>query len=314
MTSAEHVPSRSETITVEIATIDQHGDPGHVHSRAEFLGRTAAATFAVSQAAMLAAGREVERIAATITAATVGATATELPFTGTPNELAVVLSGLPSYAAGVRRAEVPPPAVVSEVVSELAGSAPTYADSAPSGVDVVEVVVRSYRIDPLPTSRTPVGVYSKEDAVRIADAIATRVGGTVASTHDNQVLAVEHTVEVTDSESEAVQRQDRINHLRANIATLDKTTDAQLLGDLKKEMTGLQAQTPSFEAAIQEGGPRGVRTGTEVQGEDVSASRSSSQPASLRSMLNRQPAQPRERKAPSATVEASRPVTDRGLR
>ena len=268
MTSAEHIPSRSETITVEIASLDQYGDAGHVFSRAEFLTRSAASSFAVGQAAMLAAGREVDRIAATINVAVEGDTRTELPFTGTPNELAVVLNGLPSYAAGVRHAQVPPPALVSEAVSELAGSAPSRMDAALTDLDVTEVVVRSYRTDPIPNSTTPVGVYSRDDAARIAAAIAKRVGGTVIPTRNKEVLTVSHPVEITASDNEAVQRQYRIDHLRANIATLDRATDAQLIGHLNKEMAGLQAQTPSFQPASHGGLRRDVSARAEVQGQN----------------------------------------------
>ncbi|MGB6069818.1 MAG: hypothetical protein WBG53_04665, partial [Rhodococcus sp. (in: high G+C Gram-positive bacteria)] len=247
MTSPRNRPTRSELITVEVATLDQHNDPGHVFARAEFQSRTAAASFAVSQAAMLSAGREIDRIAATVSVRARDGAHTELPFTGTPNELAVMLSSEPGYAAGVRKAQVPAPAAVAEVIARFADSAPSRIDASPTAPDVSEVRVQSTRPEPIPDSRTVVGVYSTADATRIATAIAERVGGSVTADPGSQTLTVSHAAPIAAQEREAVERRHRIASLRANIATLDTVRDRDHVSALSGELDDLQKRMQSFE-------------------------------------------------------------------
>ncbi|OZC78095.1 hypothetical protein CH274_17765 [Rhodococcus sp. 06-418-5] len=304
MTSARNRPTHSERITVEVASLDQHNDPGHVFARAEFLSRTAAATFTVGQAAMLSAGREVDRIAATISVRAGDGAHTELPFIGTPNELAVVLSSEPGYASGVRRAQVPAPPAVAEVISRFADSAPSRIDAAPTEPDVSEVRVQSTRPEPIPDSRTVVGVYSTADAARIASAIAERVGGSVTADPESRRLTVSHAAPITVHESEAVERRHRIASLRANIATLDAVRDRDHVAALNGELDDLRKRTQSFEPR-----PDGVpmddpATHAQLRGQLTGENAATSMPPSLRTVLNRQPNHPREATPPVPSPQA----------
>ncbi|MGB2720261.1 MAG: methyltransferase [Rhodococcus sp. (in: high G+C Gram-positive bacteria)] len=303
MTSPRNRPTRSELITVEVATLDQHNDPGHVFARAEFQSRTAAASFAVSQAAMLSAGREIDRIAATVSVRARDGAHTELPFTGTPNELAVMLSSEPGYAAGVRKAQVPAPAAVAEVIARFADSAPSRIDASPTAPDVSEVRVQSTRPEPIPDSRTVVGVYSTADATRIATAIAERVGGSVTADPGSQTLTVSHAAPIAAQEREAVERRHRIASLRANIATLDTVRDRDHVSALSGELDDLQKRMQSFEprpdiAPMDDPAALG-RSRAPVAGEPAV----SSTPPSLRAVLNRQPSHPREAAPPVQSAQ-----------
>ncbi|WP_072692222.1 MULTISPECIES: hypothetical protein [Nocardiaceae] len=299
MTSARNRPTHSELITVEVATLDQHNDPGHVFARAEFQSRTAASSFAVSQAAMLSAGREVDRIAAAVNVRSSDGAHTELPFTGTPNELAVVLSSEPGYAAGVRKAQVPAPPAVAEVIARFADSAPSRIDAPPTAPDVSEVRVQSTRPGPIPDSRTVVGVYSTADAKRIASAIAERVGGSVTADPESQKLTVSHAAPITVHEREAVERRHRIASLRANIATLDTVRDRDHVAALSGELGDLQKRTQSFEpradiAPIDDPAAQG-QSNVSVAGQPSTPSMAT---PSLRAVLNRRPSHPREATPP----------------
>lgn len=246
MTSA--APQATEqtgpSIAVEIRSLDQHHDPGFLHYRGAFYTHTAAARFALTQSAALSESRGVPEVAVSIIGDIGQAAGTNVEFIGSPAELAGELASNRNYAPGVRRTVLPPPAQVTAAVDAAVTRTP------PPGIDLnrpdaVEVEVYSTRPDPLPNSRTEVGVYDHDTAHAVANELAEQVGGQLTPMRADTVLRVVHTAELTEIDREAAARYTRVEELRANLSTLDPVVDAEHITALAQDLDELRRRTPA---------------------------------------------------------------------
>ncbi|MFC8181598.1 hypothetical protein ACFULT_22195 [Rhodococcus sp. NPDC057297] len=231
-------------IAVEIRSLDQHQDPGFLHYRGAFYTHTAAARFALTQAAALSETRGVPEVAVSIIGDTGNAAGTNVEFIGSPAELAGELASNRNYAPGVRRTVLPPPAHVTTIVDAAVTRTP------PPGIDLdhpdaVEVEVYSTRPDPLPNSRTDVGVYDYESARAVADELAEQLGGEVTPLRGDTVLRIAHAAELSEVDRESAARYTRVEELRANLAALDPVVDAEHITVLAQDLDELRSRTPS---------------------------------------------------------------------
>nr|WP_143546996.1 methyltransferase [Rhodococcus sp. 06-418-1B] len=265
MTSAESSSAIAQPalpgIEVEIRSLDQHQDPGFLHYRGAFYTHTAAARFAITQAAALSEVREVPAIAVSIVADAAQPAGTAVEFIGTPAELAGELASNSNYAPGVRRTVLPAPAQVTAVVAATVTRQP------PPDIDLidaVEVEVYSTRPDPLPNSRTEVGLYDHDTARNVAEQLAEQLGGEVAEMRGDTVLRVNHTAELSEVDQQAAARYTRVEELRANISALDPVADAEHITALAQDLDELRGRTPASVSAEHTGGveapvrPRGL--------------------------------------------------------
>lgn len=115
--------SSSVLVTVEIATLDHHGDPGFVHTRGHFLTDETAARFAVTQAQIVAEQREACAVAATITTAA-AEDAEGVCVIGTPGEIADALAAIARFAPGTRGADVCAPAYTTSAQPDPSADTP----------------------------------------------------------------------------------------------------------------------------------------------------------------------------------------------
>ncbi|OZC46336.1 hypothetical protein CH267_28210 [Rhodococcus sp. 06-621-2] len=247
-----HTPSGSvpKLLSVEIATLDQHGDPGFVHTRGHFYTHSTAARFAITQAEAVTALREADELAVTVTRQGEGYTDTDVLLVGTTGEIVCALAAIPNYAAGVRGAELTAPQYVQEVVAEVVATRPPL-DAEHEHIDVLEVQVRSVRPDPLPDSTTVLGEYPIDPARHVAGALVEqliaaapgRIEGAVTEIDARKVVRVSHSVELSDSDAAAVERYEKITRLRANLAALDADADASELLGVVAEHERLHAHT-----------------------------------------------------------------------
>lgn len=239
-------PSARTLIEVEISTLDQHGDPGFVHTRGHFHSHSTAARFAVSQAETVADLRQVDTVAATFTQTVDDS----LCLIGTPGEIACALASMSAYAPGVRSAELPPPGYVTAAIGVWTVTPIEPLPGVDPG-DLIDVSVRSTRPDPLPDSTTVAGDFPAHSAHIFAGALAREItmrsGGhseaTVKTVPGQRRLVVEHPVEVDDADVAAVARYTRITQLRANIAVLDPVADAECAVGLTAELHVLESHT-----------------------------------------------------------------------
>ncbi|OLT31524.1 hypothetical protein BJF84_27055 [Rhodococcus sp. CUA-806] len=213
-------PHRSALLGVEIAGLDQHGDPGFVHTRGYFYTHTTAARFAVTQADAVTALREVDEVAVTITRQGDGYTDTDVLVVGSAGEIACALAALLEYAAGVRGAELCAPHYVRSAIASVTAAWPPL-DEDHCVDDVLEVMVRSARPDPLPDSQTTLGNYpvpvARDVAGELVEAFTAaapgRVEGAVTEIDERSLLLVSHSVEVAARDAAAVQRYTQVMQL-----------------------------------------------------------------------------------------------------
>ncbi|RRQ26139.1 methyltransferase [Rhodococcus sp. Eu-32] len=241
-------PHRSALLGVEIAALDQHGDPGFVHTRGYFYTHTTAARFAVTQADAVTALREVDEVAVTITRQGEGYTDTDVLVVGSAGEIACALAVIPEYIAGVRGAELPAPDYVQSAVAVVTAAWPPLpASYCPD--DALEVHVRSVRPDPLPESRVVLGDYPEVLASEVAGelvealiaAAPDRIEGAINEVYVRSLLVVAHSVGLSDTDTAAVERYEKITRLRANVAGLDPVSDASEIALLNAQLEPLLA-------------------------------------------------------------------------
>lgn len=256
---------------VEVATLDQHGDPGFVHYRGAFYTSRSAGTFALTQAAALSDMRGVETVSVVIDAVTDETTRRDVEFIGTPGELAAELTALPDYASGARRTVLPAPREVTTAVAAVLEASPPLPDSAVDAPGVLDVEVYSTRPGPIPNSRTDVGAYASHDAHRIAESLAHDLGGTVEPMRNDTVLRVTHDAAVSDTDRVASERYREVERLRANISVLDPVADAEHITTLAADLDELRARsTPAARAANPEAVSASVSTSNAVDVERAS--------------------------------------------
>lgn len=231
---------------VEVASIDQHGDPGFVHYRGAFYTSRSAGQFALTQAAALADTREVDTVSVVIDSVTDESTRRDVEFIGSPGELAAELTALPAYASGARRTVIPAPRQVTAAVAAVVETSPPLPDSAvdgPDAVAVLDVEVYSTRLGPIPNSRTDVGAYTPEDAHRVAEQLASDLDGTISPMRNDTVLRVIHAADVSDTDRIAVERSTQVRNLRANLSVLDPVADAEHITALAADLEELRARS-----------------------------------------------------------------------
>lgn len=271
MTTSEHFtsahrppltsPGSAALLSVEIATLDQHGDPGFVHTRGHLYTHSTAARFAITQAEAVTALREADELAVTVTRQGEGYTDTDVVLVGTTAEIVCALAAIPDYASGVRGAELSAPPYVQEVVAVVAAARPSL-DAEHERIDVLEVQVRSVRPDPLPDSTTVLGEYPVAAAREVAGALAGqltaaapgRIEGAVTEIDARSIVLVAHSVALSDSDVAAVERYGQITRLRANLAALDSDADAG-------EVLGLVAEHERLHGHTVRAGGHAAQTG-----------------------------------------------------
>ena len=231
---------------VEVASIDQHGDPGFVHYRGAFYTSRSAGQFALTQAAALTDTHELDTVSVVIDAVGDGTSRRDVEFIGSPGELAAELTALPAYASGARRTVIPAPRQVTTAVAAVLETSPPLPDSAVDGFDavaVLDVEVYSTRPGPIPNSRTVVGAYTPADAHRIAEHLAADLGGTIEPMRNDTVLRVTHAADVSDTDRIAAERSVQVRNLRANLSVLDPVADAVDITTLAADLDELRARS-----------------------------------------------------------------------
>lgn len=302
MTSAQ--PQTAEqtgpAIAVEIRSLDQQQDPGFLHYRGAFYTHSSAARFALTQSAALSESRGVHEVAVSIIGDTGQAAGTNIEFIGSPAELAGELASNRNYAPGVRRTVLPPPAQVTAAVDAAVTRTP------PPGIDLdrpdaVEVEVYSTRPDPIPNSRTEVGVYDHDTAHAVAGELAEHVGGEVTRMRGDTVLRVVHAAELSEVDREAAARYTRVEELRANLSTLDPAVDAEHITALADDLDELcrRAPTPTAHQDTSTSVPATVR---DVPVRDVEA------PTRPRGLVSAPPRLSTARRFPTFEVSARVPA------
>lgn len=286
------------TIAVEIRSLDQHHDPGFLHYRGAFYTHSSAARFALTQSAALTESRGVHEVAVSIIGDTGQAAGTNVEFIGSPAELAGELASNRNYAPGVRRTVLPPPAQVTAAVDAAVTRTP------PPGIDLdrpdaVEVEVYSTRPDPLPNSRTEVGVYDHDTAHVVASELAEHVGGKVIQMRGDTVLRVVHTAELSEVDRDAAARYTRVEELRANLSTLDPVADSEYITALAQDLDELRRRAPA--PAVRDDAPATTSTPTAVRdtpARDVDA------PSRPRGLVSAPPGLSASRRSPTSEVSA----------
>lgn len=231
---------------VEVANIDQYGDPGFVLARGSFYTSRSAGQFALTQAAAVADTYQLDTVSVVIDSVAEGTSRRDVEFIGSPGELAADLTALPAYKNGVLRTVIPAPRNVTAAVAAVVESSPPLLDSAvegPDAVAVLDVQVYSTRPGPIPNSRTDVGAYVPDDARRVAEQLAADLGGTIEPMRNDTVLRVTHDADVSDTDRIAVDRLTQLQNLRANISVLDPVADAEHITALAADLEDLQART-----------------------------------------------------------------------
>lgn len=221
-------------IGVEIAMLDEYGDPGFICYRGDFHTTSAAAGFAITQAHNVITTRELGRVAVTLTDYNRTHPGSEydnmVTAIGSVGELACALAANPDYAAGVRRVELPPAADVLELVAATAGDLGAIDGAAAGGHPVDEddgwfVHVHTVRPGPIPDSKTVIGPLVRSRAESTAGLLAQRLGGDLTAHSDRGVIAVRHRGAVSEEDEQAVQRYERITAALAVEATLSCGSD-----------------------------------------------------------------------------------------
>ncbi|WP_032370875.1 hypothetical protein [Rhodococcoides fascians] len=231
---------------VEVANINEYGDPGFVLARGSFYTSRSAGQFALTQAAAVADTYELDTVSVVIDSVAEGTSRRDVEFIGSPGELAADLTALPAYKNGVLRTVIPAPRNVTAAVAAVVESSPPLPDSAvegPDAVAVLDVEVYSTRPGPIPNSRTEVGAYVPDDAHRIAEQLAADLGGTIEPMRNDTVLRVIHEADVSDTDRIAVDRFTQVRNLRANISVLDPVADAEHITALAADLEDLQARS-----------------------------------------------------------------------
>ncbi|WP_157773023.1 methyltransferase [Rhodococcoides fascians] len=227
--TTEHCPR--VLIGVEVATLDQYGDPGFVHYRGDFHTGTAAAGFAITQAHNVITTYEPGRVAAALTDHTHNDPTgrndeRSTTVIGSTGEIACALAADPTYAAGVRRVHLPPPADVLDIIAATISDSTVSDDSSNADGDSDGdgagwfVHIRTVRPGPIPDSKTVLGPLPHSAAESAAGLLAQRLGGDITAHPDRGIITVRHHGTVTDEDEQAVQRYDRITAARAQLATL----------------------------------------------------------------------------------------------
>ncbi|MEW1881904.1 hypothetical protein AB0O58_19675 [Rhodococcus sp. NPDC080181] len=230
---------------VEVAFINEHGDPGLVLFRGAFYTSRSAGQFALTQAAALSDTREVDTVSVVIDAVSEGSSHRDVDFIGTSGELAAALTALPAYKNGVLGTVISAPQDVTAAVAAIVEASPPLPDSAidgPTAVEVLDVEVYSTRPGPIPNSHTEVGAYAPEDAHRIAEQLAADLRGTIEPMRNATVLRVTHAADISDTDRMAAERSVQVRNLRANISVLDPVADAEHITALAADLEELQAR------------------------------------------------------------------------
>ncbi|WP_032366033.1 hypothetical protein [Rhodococcoides fascians] len=231
---------------VEVANINEYGDPGFVLARGSFYTSRSAGQFALTQAAAVADTYELDTVSVVIDSVAEGTSRRDVEFIGSPGELAADLTALPAYKNGVLRTVIPAPRNVTAAVAAVVESSPPLPDSAvegPDAVAVLDVQVYSTRPGPIPNSRTDVGAYVPAVARRVAEQLAADLGGTIEPMRNDTVLRVTHDADVSDTDRIAVARFTQLQNLRANISVLDPVADAEHITALAADLEDLQARS-----------------------------------------------------------------------
>lgn len=247
---------RGQRIEVHVTSAAPIGYDTCMDSRESFSTPSAAAQFAVAQAAAL--DFDSTGITVTIT----GDGADDVCVFGTPGEIACALAAVARYAAGVRKAhtappryrgiltqQTPPPEYLHEAVDEVAGPIQWQCGNGPEAV--VDVRVRSVRPDPLPDSTFVLGPWLPDVAYTLAHDLARsitehsgdRSPATVTHLLDQDRYEIIHPVSISDVDAAAVARYIRITQLRANLAALDPVADADSAVSLAAELHVLESHS-----------------------------------------------------------------------
>ncbi|MCZ4277425.1 hypothetical protein [Rhodococcoides yunnanense] len=228
-------------IGVEIATVDQYGDPGFVCYRGDFHTASAAAGFAITQAHNVITARELGRVAVTLTDHTRTHPGSEYDDTvtviGSTGEIACALAADPAYSTGVRRVELPAAADVLDIIAATfddLGAIDADADhrhSVDNDDDDDEwfVHVHTVRPGPVPNSTTMFGPLVRSRAESAAGLLAHRIGGDLTTHLDRGVIALRHPATVSEEDEQAVQRYERITAAAATLATVPTGSDEHRL-------------------------------------------------------------------------------------
>nr|WP_141216261.1 hypothetical protein [Rhodococcus sp. 06-621-2] len=216
-------------IGVEIAMLDQYGDPGFVYARGDFRTGTAAAGFAITQAHNVITVRELGRVAVTLTdhnrTHPGSAYDNSVTVIGSVGEIACALAADPDYAAGVRRVELPALSDVLDVVAATADDLGAIDATAAGGYPADDddgwfVHLHTVRPGPIPNSKTVIGPVVRSRAESSAGLLAHRLGGDITAHSDRGVIAVRHHSVVTDEDQQAVHRYEKITAALAIERTL----------------------------------------------------------------------------------------------
>lgn len=236
-----HSPS---LVGVDFTALDGAGSTA---SRRLFRSRSTAAAFALTRAA---AGGDawfsLDFSAFAVASADANSfrSIDEVSVTGSVAELACALASLADYEIGVRRAQFPLPAALSEEISTLAAAvASPVHPSRENDAGAVEVHVCTRRPVPLPDSRSLVGIYAAENAERVAGVLAYRLGGEISPAPSQGRIQIHHPADLGDGDRDAIERYTRITELRANISALDPLRDAETTARLTDELDALNAVT-----------------------------------------------------------------------
>lgn len=236
-------PRAARTIDVRVSSAAPAGyaDDTSSSSEGRFASPSAAARFAVSHAASLAAG--LPDITVTITVDGHD----EVCVSGTPGEITCALATIPIYSAGVRTARTPAPDYLRAAVDEVS---PPIQWQGRVGVEAIaDVRVLSTRPDPLPNSTLLLGQWPPDLAHRLAHDLARSITersgqstpATVTYLPDQGRYEITHPAPISDTDAAAVARYIRITQLRANLAALDPVADADCAVGLAAELHVLES-------------------------------------------------------------------------
>ncbi|WP_155290372.1 hypothetical protein [Rhodococcoides fascians] len=234
-TPPPHPHHPSVLIGVEVAMLDQYGDPGFVCYRGDFHTTSAAAGFAITQAHNVITTRELGRVAVTFTDRTfidtTGASDDGTVTTiGSVGEIACALAANPDYSAGVRRVELPVAAYVLDIIAATAGDLGAINETASGGRPVDDdgewfVDVQTVRPGPIPNSKTVIGPLVRSRAESTAGLLAHRLGGDLTAHPDRGVIVLRHPGTASEEDEQAVQRYERTTTALAIKATLSCGSD-----------------------------------------------------------------------------------------
>lgn len=218
---------------------------GSTASRRLFRSRSTAAAFALTRAAACGdALFSLDFSSFASAAANTFRSIDEVSMTGSVAELACALASLADYETGVRRAQFPLPVALSSEISTLvAAVAPPVHPSRENDTDAMEVHVCTMRPVPLPDTRSLVGIYTAEDAERVAGVLAYRLAGEISPAPSPGRIQIHHPADLSDTDLAAIERYTRITELRANITALDPLRDAETATRLTRELDALTGAT-----------------------------------------------------------------------